>query len=43
MPMFHRLFFRRIAQNKEYVQTFCNDRRNAFDFACRQWYAYNIP
>ena len=41
--MCHRLFLRRIAQNREYIQTYCNDRRNLFHFACRQWYSYNNP
>ena len=41
--MGQRLFFRRIAQNRDYIQTFWNDRRNTFDFACRQWYSYNNP
>ena len=27
----------------DYIQTFCNDRRNPFDFACRKWYLNNIP
>ena len=35
-------FFRKIAHNPEYIQTFCNDHRNPFHFACRQWYSYNI-
>ena len=26
-PMCHRLFLRRISQNHDYIQTFCNDRR----------------
>ena len=39
----HRQFFRKLSQNKEYIQTFCNDRRNPFHFACRKWYIYNIP
>ena len=43
IPMNQRQFFRRITQNREYIQTFCNDRRNPFHFACRQWYSYNIP
>ena len=29
--------------NRDYVQTHCNDRRNIFHFACRQWYSYNNP
>ena len=37
IPMGHRLFFRRISQNCDYIQTHCNDRRNPFHFACRQW------
>ena len=37
--MCHRLLFRRIAQNHECIQTHCNDRRNPFHFACRQWYS----
>ena len=43
IPMGQRLFFRRIAKNREYIQTHCNDRRNTFHFACRQWYSYNNP
>ena len=26
-----------------YIQTYCNDHRNIFHFACRQWYSYNNP
>ena len=43
IPMCHRLLFTRITQNKEHIQTFCNDWRNSFHFACRQWYSYNNP
>ena len=39
----HRQFFRKISQNRDYIQTRCNDRRNPFHFACRQWYSYNNP
>ena len=39
----HRQFFRKLAQNSEYIQTFSNDRRNTFHFACRQWFSYNNP
>ena len=35
----HRQFF----SNRDYIRTFCNDRRNPFHFACRQWYLYNNP
>ena len=27
-----------ILHNRDYFQTHCNDRRNTFHFACRQWY-----
>ena len=43
IPTCHRHFSRRISQNKEYKENFCNDRRNPFLFACRQWYLYNNP
>ena len=32
-----------ILQNRDYIQTLCNDRRNTFHFACRQWYSYINP
>ena len=35
--------FRKISQNRVYIQTFCNDRRNPFHFACRKWCLYNNP
>ena len=28
---------------RDYIQTHCNDLRNTFHFACRQWYSYNNP
>ena len=37
------LFINKISQNCNYIQTHCNDRRNPFHFACRQWYSYNNP
>ena len=50
IPMGQRLFFRRIAQNREYIQTFCNDRKilsflhvaNGFDKLIHNviWYNY---
>ena len=39
----HRQFFRKLAQNHDYIQTSCNDRRNPFHFPCRQWYSNNNP
>ena len=41
-PMFYQ-FFKIISHNPEYIQTFCNDRRSPFHFACRQCYSYNNP
>ena len=32
-----------ILYNRDYIQTFSNDYRNTFDFACRQWSSYNNP
>ena len=31
-PPLHRQFFRKIFHNRDYIQTFCNDRRNKFSF-----------
>ena len=42
-PPLHRQLFIKISKNKEYIQTHCNDRRNPFHFACRQWFSYNNP
>ena len=42
-PPLHRQFFIKISKNRDYFQTHCNDRRNTFHFACRQWYLYNNP
>ena len=42
-PPLHRQFFMKTSKNREYIQTHCNDRRNNFHFACRQWYSYNNP
>ena len=39
----HRQFSKKLLKNRDYIQTFCNDRRNTFHFACRQWYSYNNP
>ena len=37
----HRQFFKILSRNRDYIQTHCNNRRNPFHFACRQWYSYN--
>ena len=43
IPMCHSLFFRRIDRNRDYIQTFCKDRRKPFHFLFRQWYSHNSP
>ena len=43
LPPLHCQFFIKISHNRDYIQVFCNDRRNQFHFACRQWCFYNIP
>ena len=35
----HRQFFIKISHNRENIQTHCNDRRNPFHFALRQWFS----
>ena len=42
-PPLHRKFFIKLLENRDFIQTHCNDRRNPFHFACRQWYSYNNP
>ena len=36
----HRRFFINLLKNHNYIQTHCNDLRNTFHHACRQWYEY---
>ena len=43
IPIMHGHFFRKLAQNRDFIQTHCNDRRNPFLFACRRWYLYKNP
>ena len=38
IPTMHCQFFKKLFQNREYVQTHCNDRENPFHFACSKWY-----
>ena len=42
-PLLHKYFFLNLLKNRDYIQTHCNDHRNPFHFACRQWYYYNNP
>ena len=37
IPITHRQFFKMLSQNGDYVQTYCNDRKNPFHFACHTW------
>ena len=30
-----------VLHNRDYIQTFCINRKNNFHFACRQWCSYN--
>ena len=39
----HYRFFINLLKNRDYIQTHCNDYRNPFHLACRQWYSYNNP
>ena len=32
-----------VIENHTYIQTHCNNPRNPFHFASRQWYSYNNP
>ena len=43
IPIMHRLFFKIISQNPEYIKNFCTDMENPFHLACRIWYFYNNP
>ena len=38
IPMCQKKFLPKISKNRDYIQTFCNDRRNPFHFAFYQWY-----
>ena len=36
----HYQFFINLLKNRDYIRNHCNDYRNSFHFACRQWYSY---
>ena len=40
IPILWRKFFLKIANNKDYVYYFCNNRYNSFHQHCREWYFY---
>ena len=37
IPLMHRQFFKILSQNREYIQSHCNDRNNPLHFACQKW------
>ena len=37
IPMCPRQCFGVISQNRDYVESFCNDMENPFHFACQKW------
>ena len=37
IPIMHRQFFKILSQNRDYIQTHCNDRNSPFHFACQTW------
>ena len=37
IPIMHRRFFKLLSQNRDCVQTHCNDRNNPFHFAFQTW------
>ena len=39
----HRQFFKNLLKNRNFIRNHCNDYRNTFHLACRQWYSYNNP
>ena len=43
VAILHRQFFKKIAQNKEYIENFCNVITNVFQFARLQRFYYNNP
>ena len=36
----HRQFFKHLLKNRNYIRNHCNDYRNPFHLACRQWCLY---
>ena len=36
--MCHRQFFRKISQNRECKNNFCNDMEDPFHIACQKWF-----
>ena len=39
----YRQIFKKLTQNRVYIQTHCNDLNIPFQFACYLWYKYNNP
>ena len=41
IPFISRLFFQKIAHNREYINNYCNDLDNEFSFICCRCYQKN--
>ena len=39
-PPLHYQFFINLLKNRDFIRNHCNDYRNPFHLACRQWYLY---
>ena len=38
IPICHRQFFRKVSQNREYINNFCNVMENLFHISCQKWF-----
>ena len=41
IPFISRIFFQKIAHNREYINNYCDDLDNEFNFFCCLWYQNN--
>ena len=42
IPLLWRKFFLNIANNRDYVNNYCNRKFSRFDQHCREWYLHNL-
>ena len=42
IPVLLRIFFLKIANNRDYVNNFCNRPFNRFHQHCREWYFFTL-
>ena len=42
IPLLWRKFFLNIANNRDFVNTYCNRQFSRFDQHCREWYLHNL-